>query len=507
MKRKLSQLVRKEVFKHSCKIRNLRNFGSSACGNQFPTGVFINGDFIDIEPKLEVINPATGESVANVCLGGVEEIESAVAAAKSAWNGPWRELTAMERASLLRQFGEKLGEKKEKIAEVIVLENGKTYAEAVDEVERCIETFYYFSGWCDKISGDTNDVMPGRLVYTRQEPYGVCAAISPWNYPLEMPLWKIIPCLAAGNTLVLKCSEETPLSSLLVAEASMGILPPGVLNIVSGYGDVAGKALAEHMDIKKISFTGSTAVGRLIAQYSANSNMKDIGLECGGKSACLIFPDCDREQTLEAVMSAVYENMGQNCVQGSRLLVHESIYDEFMVLFKRASLQLEPGAGLTPLISKRHIDRVLGMVQKGKEQSKLLFGGEQLDRPGFYLQPTCFEITNADEFTWCNEIFGPVSSVMKFSTAQEALDLANATHYGLGAGIFTKDLDVAFSLAHRLEAGTIYINEYNMATCAEPFGGYNQSGNQVRDLGKRGIESWLQTKAVKANLGNGYAKW
>jgi len=474
---------------------------------KYPTGLFINGEFIDVESKLGVVNPSTGEVIAKVCLGGKEDIDRAVAAAKAAWNGPWRDLPTSERAALLRRVADKLGEKKDEIAEVVVLENGKVHQEAVDEVTRCVETFHYYAGWCDKIGGDHIETMPNRLVFTRLEPYGVCGGISPWNYPLEMPLWKIAPCLAAGNTMVLKCSEETPLSALYIAQATQGILPPGVLNVVSGYGKVAGKALAEHMDVKKISFTGSTAVGRLILEYSAKSNMKDVGLECGGKSACMIFPDCDRQQTLDAIMSAVYENMGQNCCQGSRLLIHESIYDEFMNLFTEESSKLQPGAGLTPLISQRHIDRVLGMVQKGKEQSKLLFGGEQLDRPGFYLQPTCFEISSSSEFIWCNEIFAPVSSVMKFSSAREALDLANDTTYGLAAAVFTKNLDVAFSLANDLQAGTVWVNEYNMMTCAEPFGGFNQSGNNVRDLGKKGLESWMQTKAVRANLGDGYKKF
>ncbi|KAI2024847.1 aldehyde dehydrogenase (NAD(P)(+)) ald5 [Ophidiomyces ophidiicola] len=367
----------------------------------------------------------------------------------------------------------------------------------------------YYGGWADKIHGQVVDTDHETFNYTRHEPVGVCGQIIPWNFPLLMWAWKIAPALAAGNTIVLKSAEQTPLTALYVCNLiKKAGFPPGVVNIISGFGRVAGAALAAHMDVDKVAFTGSTAVGRQILQSAAKSNLKKVTLELGGKSPNIVFNDADIDNAISWVNFGIYFNHGQCCCAGSRILVQEGIYDEFLQRFKaRASNNkvgdpFHPETFQGPQISQLQFDRIMGYIDQGKKAGATVeIGGERHGSEGYYIQPTIFSNVHEDMSIVKEEIFGPVCSIQKFKTEEEAIKLANSTNYGLAAAIHTKDLNTSIRVSNELRAGTVWVNCYNLISYQTPFGGFKESG-LGRELGQYALDNYTQIKSVRVRLGD-----
>jgi len=365
----------------------------------------------------------------------------------------------------------------------------------------------YYAGWADKIHGKTMNLGPGLFGYTRYEPFGVVGQIIPWNFPLLMLAWKWGPALATGNTIVMKTSEKTPLSALklcdLVEEAGF---PPGVVNVLSGFGQTAGAAIASHPEIKKVAFTGSTQVGRTISVAAAQSNLKKVTLELGGKSPNILFPDADLEKAMEWLTHGIFFNHGQCCCAGSRIYVHESIYDVFVEKFKartekiRLGDPLDPKTEHGPLVDKLQFDRVLGYIEKGKKEgAKVAMGGLRHGNEGYFIAPTLFTEVQENFTIAREEIFGPVACAIPFKTIDEVIEKANDSTYGLAAAVHTRSLEIANKMAAALEVGTVWINCYNVFNDQMPFGGYKTSGNG-RELGEYGLLEYLQVKSVTGKL-------
>jgi len=383
------------------------------------------------------------------------------------------------------------------------LDNGKSFAIAKGfDVTECIRTIRYYAGWATKIQGKTMSMEGPFEARTRHEAIGVVGAIVPWNFPLLMAVWKLGPCLACGNTVVLKSSEKTPLSVLLLAELTRQAgFPPGVVNIISGYGPTAGQPLAEHMDVDKVAFTGSTAVGKKIVAAAANSNLKKVTVELGGKSPAIIFPDADLQQAVDGTHIGIFFNAGQVCCAGSRVYVHESIHDEFVRLAaaKAKALQLshknDAAGSLQPIVDDIQHRRVCEFLDSGKAEGATVVAGGNKGDQTFYIEPTIF--TNVQDHMKIakEEIFGPVMAIMKFSTVDEIIKRANNTPYGLSASVWTQDINKANFVANNLKAGTVWINCHNILSYAVPFGGFKQSGFG-RDLGEYALNEYTQVKAV-----------
>jgi acyl-CoA reductase-like NAD-dependent aldehyde dehydrogenase len=378
------------------------------------------------------------------------------------------------------------------------------------DIKESIDCFRYYAGWADKIDGEVIPVPGPYLNYTRREPIGVCGAIIPWNYPLQMAAWKVAPALACGNTMVLKPAEQTPLTALELARvAGEAGLPAGVLNVIPGFGHTAGAALVAHPDVDKIAFTGSTEVGKIIQREAAGS-LKRVSLELGGKSPNIVLADADLDAAVKGAAMAIFYNAGQACTAGSRLLVEESIRDEFVAkLLQRTSLMkagdpLDPKTRLGPLVSEEQMERVLGYVQKGKDEgAELLSGGERVEvngMRGYFLNPTIFDRVTPEMTIAREEIFGPVLGITTFKDMDEAIHIANSSIYGLAAAVWTRDIGKAHRAAHRLRAGTVWINTYHNLDTASPFGGYKQSG-YGRELGKHALDLYTQVKSVWVSLG------
>jgi acyl-CoA reductase-like NAD-dependent aldehyde dehydrogenase len=456
---------------------------------------------------FETPDPATGRALATVSSGSKDDVDRAVGAAREALGGPWADATAAQRGTAMLRLADLLERDADKLAELESLDNGKpmTVARRID-LRGCVEHLRYYAGWATKIEGEVIPVStPRTLCYTRKEPVGVCAQIIPWNFPLLMAIWKIAPVLATGCTTVLKPAEETPLTALLLGElASESGIPPGVLNVVAG--DAAtGAALVDHPDIDKIAFTGSTTVGREIGG-KAGSSLKRVTLELGGKSPNIVLADADLEAAVKGSFWAMYFNTGQACNAGSRLFVHEDRFEEVVEGVAALVRNTEPGPGLNPrttigpVVSARQQRRVERYIEAGREEgAELLAGGERLDRDGYFIAPTLFAA--ADEQTIAREeIFGPVLVALPFSSLDEVIGRANDSSYGLAAGIWTKDVGLAHRVAERLQAGSVYINQWASLDPAAPLGGFKASGIG-REMGHAGLEPYLEHKTVWTGLG------
>jgi phenylacetaldehyde dehydrogenase len=460
-----------------------------------------------------VYNPATGEVVAKVPEAETEDVDRAVMAARRAFDeGPWtRKMSNSERGQLLWKLADLLQENLEEFAEIESLDNGKPLSVArVADVPLAVDMFRYMAGWATKITGSTLSFStPGIFhSYTMREPIGVVGQIIPWNFPLLMAAWKLAPALAAGCTVVLKVAEQTPMSGLRLAELfDQAGFPPGVVNILTGFGEGAGAPLAAHPLVDKIAFTGSTEVGKLIVKASAG-NLKKVSLELGGKSPAIVFPDADLDRAIAGTASAIFFNQGQCCCAGSRLFVHESIYDKVLQGVSDIAGGINMGPGLDPqtamgpLVSEEQFDKVTGYIDSGiKEGARVAAGGKRHGDRGYFVQPTVLTNTKPNMKVIREEIFGPVVCAESFSDAD--LDRmareANDTIYGLAASVWTRDLSTAHKMARRIRSGTVWINCHNVFDASLPFGGYKQSG-WGREMGEEVLHNYTEVKAVTAAL-------
>ncbi|KAL5478608.1 hypothetical protein ACEPAI_2793 [Sanghuangporus weigelae] len=478
----------------------------------FSTGLYINGKSVDgIDGgKYDVLNPSTGKVITNISMGTSKDIDIAVKVAREAFSTRWGlNVPGAERGRLLMKLADLMDDCADELAAIESLDNGKTFGWARNgDIVHSIQTIRYFAGWADKNHGKVIETDDSKLAYTRHEPIGVCGQIIPWNFPLMMLTWKIAPALATGNTIVLKPSEFTPLTALrMVSLIEQAGFPPGVLNIVNGFGNAAGAAIAEHPDIDKVAFTGSTLVGRKIMEAAAKTNLKNVTLELGGKSPNIIFDDADIDQAISWAIHGVFWNHGQCCCAGTRIFVHEKIYDEFLQKFtaKAQSLKIGDPFGTDvyqgPQISQIQYDRIMGYIDSGKKDGATLhLGGARFGSEGYFIQPTIFTDTRPEMKIVREEIFGPVGVIIKFHDEDDVIRQANDTHYGLAASVFSKHIDRALRVAHRLHAGTAWINCTNSTNTQVPFGGYKQSGIG-RECGEYALANYTAVKAVHVNIG------
>ena len=450
---------------------------------------------------FEAIDPSTEEVLASVARGGPQDIDDAVAAAREAF-GAWRRVKPEERGSLLYKVARELEARIDEFAELETLDTGKPLAHARGELSGCVGYLDYYAGAADKIHGETIPLGPDYLNYTVREPLGVTAHIVPWNMPLSMVCRSLAPALAAGNTVVIKPAEQTPLTALKFAEIFLELdFPPGVYNVVPGFGEDAGKALSEHPDIDSITFTGSVETGRNIL-HAAAEHVKPVVLELGGKSPQVIFADTDLDLAATEVAKGIYSNTGQYCDAGSRLVVEEGVREPLLEKLIEHSRQIKLGEGMDnpdmgPLVSAEHLERVLGYIDTGQEEgATMLIGGraEEFER-GYFVSPTVFDEVESKMRIAQEEIFGPVLSVLPFSDDDEAAEIANDSSYGLAAGIFTRDIDRAMRFASEVQAGYVMINEYFTGGMGSPFGGYKQSGIG-REKGLVALDNYTQIKNV-----------
>jgi phenylacetaldehyde dehydrogenase len=481
-----------------------------------PRKMLIDGKWVDaISGKtFPTYNPATGEVLAQVAEGDAADIDAAVKAARRAFDsGPWSRLTASDRGKLVWKLADLLERHIEEFATLETLDNGKplTVARAAD-VPLAVDMFRYMAGWATKLEGTTIPISvpytPGANyhAYTLREPVGVVGQIIPWNFPLLMAAWKLAPALACGCTVVLKPAEQTPLTALLLGELIQEAgFPDGVVNIVPGYGETAGAALAAHDLVDKIAFTGSTEVGKLIV-HAVTGNLKKVSLELGGKSPNVVFQDSDVEAAIGGAASAIFFNHGQCCCAGSRLYVERPVFDRVVegVAAKAKKIKvgsgMEPGTHMGPLVSEEQLQRVCNYLEIGmKEGATAMAGGKKLGEKGYFVEPTVLVNTKEDMRVVQEEIFGPVVAAIPFDDPEELVPRANNSMYGLAAGIWTKDISKAHRLASALRAGTVWINCYNIFDAALPFGGYKQSG-WGREMGKDVLNLYTQTKAVCTRL-------
>ena len=476
-----------------------------------PGKLFINGRWVDsVSGKaFDTLNPATEKVITSVAEGDSADIDLAVAAAREAFeNGPWKKTDARDRGRILLKIAGLIERNKDELALLDTLDNGKPINETTKaDIPLVIDCFLYYAGWADKIHGETIPVRGDFFNYTLREPVGVVGQIIPWNFPLLMAAWKIAPALACGNTIVLKPAEQTPLSALRLGEICQEAgLPDGVLNIVTGYGPTAGAALAEHMDVDKIAFTGGSATGRIIMQ-AASKNLKRISLELGGKSPNIVFADSDIDSAVDGAMTGIFFNQGEVCCAGSRLFIEKSIHEEFIdkLSNKAANMRVgnpeDTGTQMGAQVSKEQFDKILGYIETGKQEgAKLVTGGERCGERGYFIKPTIFDAVDNNMRIAKEEIFGPVVSAITFDDVDEVVRQGNLSVYGLAAAVWTRDIKKAHRLARDLKAGTIWINTYNAFDAASPFGGFKQSGFG-RELGVHALELYTHVKSVWINLG------
>mmetsp|Transcript_8497 Transcript_8497/g.25483 ORF Transcript_8497/g.25483 Transcript_8497/m.25483 type:complete len:487 (+) Transcript_8497:985-2445(+) len=446
--------------------------------------------------------------ICSVAEADKEDVDKAVKAARKAFDqGKWPKTTGAERGRVLNKLADLIEENIEEIARLETLDNGKPLAVArAGDITLCVKYFRYFAGWADKIYGKTVPIDGPMFGYTLREPIGVVAAIVPWNFSALMAVWKLAPALAAGCTVVLKSAEQTPLTALRIGDLAMQAgLPAGALNILSGYGPTAGAALTGHNLVDKISFTGSTEVGRIIGAAAAKT-LKPVTLELGGKSAAIVWKDVDIKDAAAQAYNAVQFNMGQCCAAGTRTFVHADIYDQFVEETVKLAEGHKVGSGFDadtrsgPQVDKDQFEKILGFIKSGKEQgASLKTGGKRVGDKGYFIEPTVFSDVQDDMTIAKEEIFGPVQTIMKISSVGEALQRANANEYGLAAGIWAKDIDVINTLSRGLRAGTVWVNTYNQYDAGMPFGGFKNSGIG-RDKGEECLENFTQTKAVYQSL-------
>ncbi|KAF5371651.1 hypothetical protein D9758_003559 [Tetrapyrgos nigripes] len=516
------------------------------------TGLFINGEFVRPQEsqdagKIDIINPSTSKPITSVHLGSSLDVDIAVDAARKAFKSTWGlHVPGSVRGQKLQRLAELIEENLEEIAALEALNCdesydfdehlanssfilpfftcfvlnpdrslilGKPFAQAKQEITiGCIATLKYYAGWADKIHGKTIETSETKMAYTRREPYGVVGAIIPWNGPLAMFAWKVGPAVAAGNAIVLKPSELTPLTALRVASLiNEAGFPPGVINIVNGYGPTVGSSLSSHPLITKIAFTGSTVTGRKIQEAAAKSNLKVVTLELGGKSPNIIFDDADLEQAIKWAGVGIFTNMGQACCAGSRIFVQEGIYDAFIQGFTAVAQHLQANTGDPfsspntlhgPQASEVQYKRILSYISSGIfDGAHVQTGGEKhSEEKGYFIKPTIFTNVTPSMKIAQEEIFGPVAAVIKFKTEEEVIEMANNTTYGLACAVFTENISRGIRVAHAIDAGTAWINTYNTLATNVPFGGYKQSGIG-RELGEYALENYTQVKAVHINIG------
>jgi len=483
--------------------------------------LFIDGQWVDAESgkTFETPNPATGETLAEVAEADKADIDKAVAAARRAFEGKWSKLSARDRGRLLYKLSQLIEEHSAELAAVETSDNGKPIKESLYvDLPQVVENFEYFAGWATKIEGETIPV-PGKMFnYTLREPIGVCGQIIPWNFPLLMAAWKLAPALAAGNTVVLKPAEQTPVGAMelakLIQEAGF---PEGVVNIVPGYGETAGAALASHPGIDKVAFTGSTEVGKLIAK-SAAENLTKVSLELGGKAPNIVFADSDMDQAVAGAMMGIFYNQGQVCCAGSRLFVEETVKDEFLSKLKDKAERISVGdpmdkaTQMGPQVSADQLERIKGYVDIARDEGAAVVAGggsPDLDgafKKGYFFRPTIFADVNNKMRVAQEEIFGPVVSVISFKDEDDLIKQANDTIYGLSAGIWTQNITRAHRFAREIRCGVVWINTYNMFNAASPFGGYKQSG-YGREMGRHALDLYTQVKSVWVDLSGRPIGW
>jgi aldehyde dehydrogenase (NAD+) len=455
------------------------------------------------------INPATGETIAHVAEADAADVDKAVGAARTAFGkGAWRKMSASQRGQLMYRLADLIEKNIEELAQLESLDNGKPYQVALAaDLPLTIACYRYYAGWADKIQGKTIPVQGRYFCYTKHEPVGVVAQIIPWNFPLLMQAWKLGPALSCGCTVVMKPAEQTPLSALRVAELALEAgFPEGVLNMLPGYGPTAGAALARHMDVDKVAFTGSTEVGHLIMRAAADSNLKRVTLELGGKSPNIIFADAEMDKAVEGSHQALFFNQGQCCCAGSRTFVEEKCYDEFVSKsVERAKKRtvgnpFDKNTEQGPQVDQEQFNKVMGYIDAGKkDKAKLMTGGNRVGDKGYFIEPTVFADVQDDMTIAREEIFGPVMSILKFKDLNEVVDRANKSLYGLAAAVWTKDITKAHAIADGVRAGTVWVNCYDVFDAAAPFGGFKQSGIG-RELGEYGLANYTEVKTVTVKL-------
>jgi aldehyde dehydrogenase (NAD+) len=459
---------------------------------------------------MDVVNPATEETIATVASADKDDVDRAVTAARAALAGPWGKMSARERGRLVSRLGARLMEKADEVSRLETIHNGKPISESRNiEIPAAAECFEYYAGWADKVMGETIPVKGNYLTYTLREPIGVVAAIVPWNFPLLLAAWKVAPALACGNTVILKPASQTPLTALALGDIAIEVgLPPGVLNVVTGPGASVGQALVEHPGIDKIAFTGDTTTGKSIMRGAAET-LKTITLELGGKSPNIVLSDADIDAALRGVAIGIFYGKGEVCAAGSRLLVDRSIKDEFIDKLAARTRKMVPGDPLDPktrfgsVSSQKQMETVLRYIASGKsEGATLVAGGERADigtGKGFFVQPTVFADVTQHMTIAREEIFGPVLAAIEFADLDEAIAKANDTQYGLAAGVWTRDIKKAHYVARKLQAGTVWVNTYNVYDTAAPFGGYKQSGFG-REMSAHALQHYTQVKSVWVDL-------
>jgi phenylacetaldehyde dehydrogenase len=478
-----------------------------------PKKMLIGGAWVEAASgkTFDTYNPATGEVLAKVAEGDRVDIDRAVKAARKAFEeGPWPDMLPAERARLLWKLADLVAEHQQELAELETLDNGKPiFFSRIVDVPTCAANLRYMAGWATKVEGKTIPISMPRgkyFAYTLREPVGVAGQIIPWNFPLIMASLKLGPALAVGCTVVLKPAEQTPLTALFLGELIQEAgFPDGVVNIVPGYGETAGAALAAHPDVDKVAFTGSTEVGRLIVN-AATGNLKKVSLELGGKSPNIVFADADLDTAIHGSANAIFFNQGEICAAGSRLFVHKSIFDKVVGgvadIAKKMNIGpgLDPSTNLGPLVSSEQLDRVCGYLDSGmKDGAKAAIGGRKVDGPGYFVEPTILVDVRPEMKVVREEIFGPVVAAIPFSDPNEIVKSANDTHYGLASAVWTRDVSTAHKVAAKLRAGTVWVNCYNVFDSALPFGGYRQSG-WGREGGGEVLELYTETKTVCAQL-------
>ncbi|MGE7592171.1 aldehyde dehydrogenase family protein [Peribacillus frigoritolerans] len=472
--------------------------------------LLINGELVEAASgkTFETLDPSNGKVLAVVSEAGPEDVDKAVKAARTAFDkGPWKKMSASERSRLIYKLADLMEKHKEALAQLDTLDNGKPIGETTNaDVPLAIDHFRYYAGWTTKIVGQTIPVAGNYFNYTRHEAVGVVGQIIPWNFPLLMAAWKLGAALATGCTIVLKPAEQTPLSALYLGQLALEAgFPPGVLNVIPGFGETAGSPLVDHPDVDKIAFTGSTSVGKMIMRQ-ASGTVKKISLELGGKSPNIILPDADMSKAIPGALMGIMFNQGQVCCAGSRLYIQKKSYDNVVADLVSHAKNIKQGAGLDPstqigpLVSSEQMERVGGYIEKGKsEGAEVVTGGNYGQGEGYFVTPTIFAGVE-DEMTIAKEeIFGPVVAAMPFDDLDDVINRANNSEYGLAAGLWTQDVKKAHYVANELKAGTVWVNCYNAFDAASPFGGYKQSGIG-REMGSYALDNYTEVKSVWINL-------
>ncbi len=455
-----------------------------------------------------VVNPATEEVIAEVAAAGDSDVNDSVQAARTCFESDgWQKLSPRKRGEMLYRAGELLHERRNDVARLETLQNGKTLFESKIDVAMSVQTLKYYAGWADKLTGDVKTVNGQDFVYSVREPTGVVGAIVPWNFPLNLASWKFSPALAAGCTVILKPASETPLTALAMAEIMLEAgFPPGAFNVLPGGGSTAGAALVKHPDVNKIAFTGSTEVGVQIMKDAADT-VKRVTLELGGKSPNIVFADADLKAAVRGALNGIFYGKGEVCAAGSRLLVQETAHDQVVEELAARAAKMAPGdpldkdTRLGAVVSKQQQETVMSYIEAGKREATLIAGGNaaSVNGKGYYVEATVFDDAKPGMKIVDEEIFGPVLSVLTFDDIDHGIQLANQTMYGLAAGVWTKDIQKAFKVARAVKAGTVWVNTYNLYDPAAPFGGFKASGFG-RDLGREALDGYTEVKTVWMGL-------